>query len=98
MGWRNGSRQFQMSTLMGSGASLGSGLGAAAMPKKSRPPSFENWSLPFSLTARPAGKPLASAGTSSVAAVAATRSTASEACAVLFAWGTSFTLTAAGDQ
>jgi hypothetical protein len=70
MGWRYGSFQLQMSTLIGSGASLGSGLGAAAMPKNRRPPSLEKLSRPFSLTAMPAGKPLAMAGTISDAAPA----------------------------
>jgi hypothetical protein len=71
IGWRNGSFQLQMSTLTGSGASLGSGLGASAMPKKSRPPSLEKRSRPFSLTAWPDGKPLMAAGTSSAAPPAA---------------------------
>ena len=88
-----------MSTLTGSGASLGSGAGAAAMPKNSRPPSLENWSLPFSLTAIPAGKPLAWAGTSSTApAEAATSSTASAEEAGFLASGTSFVAPAPEDQ
>ena len=40
------------------------------MPKKSRAPSSEKLSVPFSLTARPAGKPLVAPETSSAAAEA----------------------------
>jgi hypothetical protein len=70
MGWSSGSFHVQMSTLTGSGASSGSALGAAAVPKKSLAPSLENSSFPFSLGAHPGFMPPAEGEAASAAASA----------------------------